>query len=400
MTDPVVLDEFQQRPEVRTIDHDTAAALRETGLVKVAPAPGGRWGLRATGKVGAVRIGDLDVQVQPKMGISRLLFLIGYAKNPNFRPEDAPGAAEADLWPALAESLVRYAERALARGPIRGYASVDAASPVLRGRMRVADQIGARPGQSFPLEVRYDEHTTDVVENRLLRTALRSMADVPRLPDGIPARIARLDAHLGGAGVLADTRSIPEWSTTRLNAHYTDALRIAEIVLRHQSTETDPGGMNVASFVVPVHQVFEDFVTVALRESFTRLRGRVDDQFRGHLDNQRTIQIRADVIVSTGSGTDAVLDAKYKFQDKSGNNTDHFQIVSYCTALAATTGCLVYAHGLREPEWLSVRNSPIRILRFPLDLEAPPTTILRKIGELAEQVLGPLRTGRSNANLD
>lgn len=388
MTEPVVLGEFQQESELRAIDHGTAAALAKTGLVKVAPESEERWRLSATGKVGAVRIGDLDVQVKPKMGISRLLFLLGYAKNPNFLPEDAPGAAEDDLWPALAESLVRYSERALARGPIRGYVSVDSTLPLVRGRLRMADQIAARPGQSFPLEVRHDEYTTDVLENQLLRAALRSMAGVPRLPDGIPVRIARLDARLGEVRYLADATSNNAWSPTRLNAHYTDAIRIAEIVLRHQSAETSPGGLNVASFVVPVHQVFEQFVTVALRESFARFRGRVDDQFNGYLDDQRTVRIRADVVISVEGVPNAVVDAKYKFQDKSGTNSDYFQIVSYCTALDTTNGCLVYAHGLKEPEWLSIRNSPIRILRYPLDLAAPPTTILRAIDRLAEELLG------------
>jgi 5-methylcytosine-specific restriction enzyme subunit McrC len=385
--EPVVLKEFQQGSEVRAIDQDTAAALAKTELVKVTPLSDGRWRLQTAGKVGSVRIGDLDVQVQPKMGISRLLFLLGYAKNPNFLPEDAPGVIEDDLWPALAESLVRYSERALACGPIRGYVHVEATLPLVRGRILVADQIAARPGQSFPLEVRHDEFTVDVPENRVLRTALQIMSAVPRLPDGIPGRIARLDSRLREVRCLTGASPSATWSLTRLNAHYGDALQIAEIVLRHQSAETGPGGLKVASFVIPVHRVFEDFVAVALRESFARFRVRVDDQVSGHLDDQRTVRIRPDVVASLDGATNTVVDAKYKFQDNSGTNEDVFQIVSYCTALGTTTGCLVYAHGVKEAAWRSIRNSPIRVLQYPLDLTAQPTSILRSIAELVERLL-------------
>ncbi|THV24476.1 McrC family protein [Glycomyces paridis] len=387
MIEPVVLQEFQHGSEVRAIDQKTAAALAKTELVKVTPVSGGRWRLQTAGKVGSVRIGGLDVHVKPKMGISRLLFLLGYAKNPNFLPEDSPGTAEDDLWPALAESLVRYCERALARGPIRGYASVEATLPLIRGRILVADQIAARPGQSFPLEVRHDDYTADIPENRLLRTALRIMSEVPRLPDGIPGRIARLEAHLREAHFLTGTSSNAAWPLTRLNSHYGDALQIAEIVLRHQSAETGPGGLKVASFVIPVHRVFEDFVAKALREAFARFRVRVDDQVSSYLDEQRTVRIRPDVVTMLDGVPNTVVDAKYKFQDKAGTNGDVFQVVSYCTALGTTTGCLVYAHGVKEAEWQSIRNSPIRVLQYPLDLTAPPASILRSIAELVERLL-------------
>ncbi|WP_335991003.1 McrC family protein [Glycomyces sp. MUSA5-2] len=387
MIEPVVLKEFQQGSEVRTIDQGTAAALAKTELVKVTPLADGRWRLQTAGKVGSVRIGGLDVHVKPKMGIARLLFLLGYAKNPNFLPEDTPGTVEDDLWPALAESLVRYCERALARGPIRGYTPVEATLPLVRGRILVAEQIAARPGQSFPLEVRHDDHTTDVPENRVLRTALRIMSGVPRLPDGIPGRIARLDARLSEVRCLTGASPNLAWSPTRLNAHYGDALQIAEIVLRHQSAESGPGGLKVASFVIPVHRVFEDFVAVALRESFARFRVRVDDQVSSYLDDQRTIRIRPDVVASLNGEPNTIVDAKYKFQDNSGTNGDVFQIVSYCTALGVTTGCLVYAHGAKEAAWRSIRNSPIRILQYPLDLTATPALLLRSIAELAERLL-------------
>jgi 5-methylcytosine-specific restriction enzyme subunit McrC len=81
-----------------------------------------------------------------------------------------------------------------------------------------------------------------------------------------------------------------------------------------------------------------------------------------------------------------VIDAKYKLQDAGHTNPDHFQILSYCTALGVRTGCLVYAHGPAGPQRLRIQSSPIDIIRYPLDLDAPPSSILKQIADLADQI--------------
>jgi len=55
-----------------------------------------------------------------------------------------------------------------------------AALPLVRGRIRVADQIARRPGMPLPIEVRYDAYSTDVAEHRHLRSALPRMLAGPR----------------------------------------------------------------------------------------------------------------------------------------------------------------------------------------------------------------------------
>ena len=81
----------------------------------------------------------------------------------------------------------------------------------------------------------------------MLRRLLRDFADVSS-----DARVA--------------TRSRPG-KPTRLNARYHAALRLAELVLRATSVEHD--GWNGGRERLPVRhaQLFEDFVTVALREA-------------------------------------------------------------------------------------------------------------------------------------
>jgi 5-methylcytosine-specific restriction enzyme subunit McrC len=79
--DTVTLDELNSVGAVRRLDHATASALAATGLVEVRPDEAG-YRLLPRGRVGAARIGDLQVQVTPKekVGLSRLLFLLGYSR--------------------------------------------------------------------------------------------------------------------------------------------------------------------------------------------------------------------------------------------------------------------------------------------------------------------------------
>lgn len=389
MTEPVWLDELGRRSETRRLDAAQADALRATGLVGMTPAGTHRWRLTGRGKVGAVRIGALDVQVCPKIGIRRLLFMLGYSKKARFLTDDASGISEADLWPAFGESLARQAERALAGGLLHGYVPVDATLSVVRGQVRITDQVATRPGVLLPLEVRYDDYAVDIAENQLLRAAVRAMAEVPRLDPALRIRLDALDRRLEGVRPLAAAGGLPAWVPSRLNAHYVPALRLAEMVLQHRSTESGPDGLSVAAFVLPMDKLFEEFVAVALEEALAGSRGRCEAQYESYLDQQETIRIRPDVVYFAGGEVKVVCDAKYKVESSAGGFTpaEAHQILAYCTALGARVGYLVYAHGDRAREPRRVRNTSIDIVYYPLRLDADPERVLETVRLLAERVV-------------
>lgn len=391
----VSLSELSKTGELRQLDDEVASALSATGLVDLHPEGRGWWRILPSGKVGAVRIGGLDVQVHPKVGIAQLLFLLGYAMDPGFRPEDATATAEPDLWPALAESLIRHTERALAPGVLLGYLAVDEALPLIRGRIRFADQLARRPAMPLPIEVRFDEYDTDITENRILRTALRRMLAVPRLPAAVRARLTHLDGRLDGVRVLPYGVVLPSWRPSRLNARYLPALRMADLVLRHQSAEAGPSNLRLAAFVVNMAKVFEDFITTALREALASYPGHTHGQYAAHLDMDQTISLRPDVVHTLGGRPVAVFDAKYKLEEPTSGypNADAYQMLAYCTALKLRTGWLVYAQGKSSPGRRRVLNTSIDIVHYPLDLSAVPRDLLIQIDALAHRAMAQTSPG-------
>ena len=375
-----------------------ARALHASRLVNVVSAGGGAAAvLQPSGRVGAVRVGDLQVEVWPKekVKLAHLIFMLGYAADPGFRPELVDAEAYDDLWPALAESLARLCERALLGGVLQGYRTVEESSVVVRGRIRVADQLRRHPGQISRTEIAYDEYMTDIAENRILRTALRRMRAVPRLRSDVAARLSHLDNRLDGVAVLRRGAPTPSWRPTRLNLRYLPALRLAELVLRNTAAQTGSDGVEVAAFVVSMWKVFEDFVTTALREAIAARGRRAVPQKRWHFDAARVdgvarVPMAIDLLEYDGREPVMVYDAKYKAAAGEGRypNADFYQMLAYCTTVGLDRAVLVYAQG-GEPVDRSVQNSPVTIREWPLDLSLAPAEMLESIQRAVDAATHP-----------
>lgn len=369
---------------------DEAEALALSELAVVSRVPGSStWSVSAGTKVGVLAVGrDLQVTVAPKVGIARLVFLMGYARRPRFwRENSVLLKADADLVDALAESFRRLAAQALRRGVLQGYLTVGDALPVLRGRVRVGEQVARRFGRGLPLEVTFDEFTTDIAENRLLLGAALRLLRLPGLRPGTRRALQRLRLQLVEV-TPAQGRVRPEWHPSRLNERYQAALHLAELILDGDSFDQRVGGVEVSGFVLDMPSIYEDFVCVALKESLRRHGGSTVLQPPMHLDDARAVQLRPD-LVWTGA-RQVVVDAKYKAEKPSGfPQADLYQLLAYCTVLGTTHGHLVYAGGNEEPALHAVRRSGVVLTCHTLDLARPPGTLIAQVDVLADVLAGP-----------
>ena len=135
MTPPLILTEGDAAQAVE-LSAGEANALNALGIAVVTPRLGdGLFDAAAGTKIGAVTVGARQVVVRPKItDINRLIFMLGYARNPHIWRDDPIGVeSNADLLPAIAEAFVRIASRAVERGLLPGYRTVSEALPVLRG---------------------------------------------------------------------------------------------------------------------------------------------------------------------------------------------------------------------------------------------------------------------------
>jgi 5-methylcytosine-specific restriction enzyme subunit McrC len=377
-------------------------ALAASRVVEAHPDPytPGHWSLRAGSTVGAVTVttpdggGPVTVRITPKVPVTRLFFLLGYSLDPRRTWQDGEvGVAEhPGLLPALAHAVERQVDRALRQGLLQGYRETEESALVVRGRIREAEQVRRRFGAMPPVEVTYDEFTTDIAENRILRAAVERLLRLPGVPRDVRRGLLHQRTRLTGVTAIVRGQAVPGWRPTRLNSRYHRALRLARVVLDGASAEHAPGELRVDGFLLAMNKLFEDFVTTALRET-VRDRGpgghiaRLQDPH--HLDEAAAIRMKPDFVLYGPDDTPcAVVDAKYKAERPGGYpDADLYQMLAYCTALGLREGHLVYARGNAPHASHQVRHAGIVIHQHALDLDQEPAGLLADIEEVAGRLM-------------
>ncbi|MCQ8190142.1 McrC family protein [Streptomyces sp. RCU064] len=400
MTASVTLVEYAPAISLALPD-GVGRALSAGDIVKAAPDPytADRWSLRAHSKVGAVMAtpqgggAAFIVRVTPKVPIARLFFLLGYSLDPNgwWRDGDVEVAEHRDLLPVLAHAVERQVDRALRQGLLQGYRAIEETGLVVRGRIREAEQIRRRFGVTLPVEVAYDEFTTDIAENRILRAALERLLRLPGIPRDVRRRLLRQRARLADVSTIVRGQPVPDWRPTRLNTRYHHALHLARAVLSGAMAEHMPGELHIDGFLFDMNKLFEDFVTVALRETFRGSAHTARLQDPCHLDDGAAIRMKPDFVLYGPHGSPcAVADAKYKAEKRGGYpDADLYQMLAYCTALGLREGHLVYAKGNASHAAHRVRHAGIVIHQHALDLDQDPTGLLADIAEVARRMTEP-----------
>jgi len=362
--------------------------LALSGVVTASDSPHnpGLWTIKARGKVGVARVGDMEVWIAPKLPIARLLFLVGYAngrKPLGWRDEDVVALDTAEgLVPVVARFLCHQAEQALRQGPLKGYRTVEESSPVLRGRLREADQLRRHHGRAIPMEIRYDDFTIDMPENQILLAAITRMVGVPRVRDEHRNRLAALRATLAGVTTPERAGSLPHWHPNRLNQRYHAVLRLAEVIWQATSPEHGVGSLLASGFLFNLAKIFEDFLVGALSEELQARHGGAPRRKPCYLDQARAVRMEPDLVWQRNDRPLAVIDAKYKMETP---QADLYQLLAYCTALRLPRGLLVYAQGNTKRH--VVRYSGVEIVCRALDLMQPPATLLAQIGDIADELV-------------
>ena len=149
--------------------------------------------------------------------------------------------------------------------------------------------------------------------------------------------------------------AVPEVKFDRLNEHYRSVATLARLVLRHGAFEAGRGKVRTPGFLMDMNQVFQEFVTVGLRECLELSEhsfhsdNRLSGEYLVHLDEAGRVRLQPDLSWWDGRVCTFVGDAKYKrTKDERVPNADLYQMLAYATALDLPGGLLVYAEGDAE----------------------------------------------------
>jgi 5-methylcytosine-specific restriction enzyme subunit McrC len=401
----LTLTEYHSSPPVPLSGIELALLNSIASSITVTPSIGypGMYSLTPSSEIGAVQVGELQIEIRPKIPIQNLLFLISFALDPR-RWRDIGFALdeESSLVEAIIPGFVFQLSRAIERGLLHGYVEESAALSTVRGRINIAEQVRSRWGRVPPIEVVFDEFTEDIEENRILKSALRQLRRLRARSASARSALASFEpTFLDVTSVSYDPRRLPDFWFTRLNRHYENAIHLSKLILRSTSFEHRYGNVEAASFLVDMNAVFEDFVVVALREELRVTEREFPQGAEARplkLDSASRVRLRPDISWWQGDQCVFVGDVKYKrLQLKGFVNADLYQLLAYLVATDLPQGLLIYAHGEADDVTHEIVHARKQLLIRTLDLDLEPEGILAQIRDMAGLIRSLRQPERTSA---
>jgi 5-methylcytosine-specific restriction enzyme subunit McrC len=246
-----------------------------------------------------------------------------------------------------------------------------------------------RPGQVLPVEVRYDDYTEDILENRLLLAAIHRLQRTRVRGTKLRRSLRAYEQALSQVTLERFGRPVPEVTFTRLNDRYRPAVALSRLILEGSALEASVGRSIGTAVVLNMNLVFETFVHVALQEQL-RLsdrawpRGGVRNTV--HLDHDEAIRVRPDLSWWEGTHCRFVGDVKYKRTDDAINHPDLYQALAYAVSTGLPSATLIYAAGEAEPTSHRIQLVDKQIHVRILDVSGRPDQVLAGIARLAKDI--------------
>ena len=398
----ISLREYQRSPAhtLSADERDMLKAVLPSATIETAAGAEGIYHLTPGSVVGAVEVGALSVLLAPKIGIPNLLSLACYAiSRVRFGREAFEYPKEYALLDVLAMALATQARRAFSSGLLHGYRPEEQALLTVRGRINFEEQLRRRFDSPLPADLQYHEFTDDILANQLVKAAAYRLGRM-RL------RSPKARESLGWmAGMLAEVSlvefrpaSVPVVTFDRLNGHYRRVVELSRLILRQGDFESGRGQVRASGFLMDMNAVFQEFLTLALREAMG-VSERILRSDRGvglTLEYEEQVALKPDLTCWDGSSCTFVGDAKYKnVTGERVPNADLYQLVSYASALDLPGGLLVYAEGETDTATYNGRRCGKRLEVAALDISRSLDEVLADVRRIAEKVVSLRQEARA-----
>jgi 5-methylcytosine-specific restriction enzyme subunit McrC len=379
------LSEYEERI-VEVLNAEIAQKIQRTGIVELTRKVSGEFVIKADSKVGFISVQGVQVNVTPRFPIYNIFYFLGLLEELKFDSEKVQIAESKDFLTVLFQSFIHSVAFSTRKGLISGYVNREDSLQVLRGRIDFSRQVKKNPGNFIPFEVSFDDFVEDIPENQILKKALQIS-----LKDGLQNRKLRNQAQnlLFNFKDVTDVNQAPIWNASRLNLHYWNALRLAELIISGNGFHENAGDVQINGFSIDMYKVFEDFVAKQLAERINSSEDLVATQKSLSLDVGGIYREKPDVIWYRKGKPFQVMDTKYKQPEGETQQRDSLndlrQVISYASLLGLKEAHLIYgvAGNARSIE---TRQEGITVYTHGLDLGRPPLEIEEQLDLLVSNL--------------
>ena len=379
------LSEYEERI-VEVLDAEIAQKIQRTGIVELSRKVSGEFIIKADSKVGFISVQGVQVNVAPRFPIYNIFYFLGLLEEMKLDSEKVQISESNDFLTVLFQSFIHSVTSSTRKGLISGYVNREDSLQVLRGRIDFSRQLKRNPGNYFPFEVTLDDFIEDVSENQILKKALHVS-----LKYGLQNRNLRNQAQnlLFNFKDVSDISEVPAWNNSRLNSHYWNALRLAELIISGNGLHENTGDVQINGFSIDMYKVFEDFVAKQLTERINSSDNQIVTQKSLLLDIGGIYREKPDVIWYRKGKPFQVLDTKYKKPEGETEQRDSLndlrQVISYASLLGLKEAHIVYgvADNARSIE---TRQEGITVYTHGLDLGRSPSQIEEQLDLLVKKL--------------
>jgi 5-methylcytosine-specific restriction enzyme subunit McrC len=259
--------------------------------------------------------------------------------------------------------------RVVHRGLPRAYLSYHDDLPSLRGKLNIPRQFSTLAASPQKLACYFDELSSDILPNRILKTAVSRLRVQAR---GLKnqRQLAELDFMMEDIRPFARGEHIPFGSLIldRTNERLRDPLEIARFLIERSYQTTSSGEGRGFALLFEMNRLFEDFVgraacRVARRHgALVHLQGPRNHVLRRE-DGRPLFATKPDIYWSHPDA-DILVDTKWKRLDASDSEgrmgvgqADIYQMMAYAHVYPAPRMVLLYPHhsGLKKPPGTQTR---------------------------------------------
>ncbi len=392
----------------------------------------GRKSIKAAQYVGILRVGDLSIQILPKIdfdpegdaeslagsmprrraensAMHNLLHMLAYAEGIELREKAVAGlqAQRSDWFELLTRFFALELHSQFAQGVYRAYVRQEDSLPVMRGKWLLARQLSRRPHIGNNFELAFDEFTVDTRLNQVFRFVVERLLTLTNDPTNQrllhAIRAWLIDVRLVGNLPAAALDEVP---FDRLNDRFRVAFNYARMFLAGTSTILQSGRTQAFAFVFDMNRLFERFVARFILRFRDRISSshkpqpRITVQSKGTLihllqrdiDGKEFVRLQPDLLFSQGDGRhQLIVDTKYKYLGDAPkalavSEADLYQMLAYMVRFKCENSMLLYPGGGRDRR-VSTRfrvADEDRVIHVAsIDLRKPLSDPRLLIGELA-----------------
>ena len=336
-----------------------------------APVNGGHYQLRSRGYVGHFPLGEWQLHVHPKIELHNLFGMLEYAYRLQafglLTDRILSGSME-EVFESLASVLARRVLDRIHGGLLRDYVEEEKDLPYLRGRL-LAGPSSRWAGTS--LRCRFQEHTTDLMDNRILAWTLYQLRRFPFRREEVRRQVHRAFRGLAGGVVLEPVE--PEECEGRfyhrLNQDYRPLHALCRFFLEQTGPVLGLGDREFMPYSVHMPTLFETFVAEWLKAHLGN-QFELCVQHRLSLEGSDHLAFQIDLgLMEKNSGRPlVVLDTKYK-RESEPEEGDIQQVVAYAVRMGTNKAVLIYPSRETRRFVLQVGSVEVSSLVFDLGRE-------------------------------